>query len=145
MVIVTKATYHHCFFYFQGSGVPISCCATWSGSMCKVHIALKELQAVKIMSHKMVFQLSSNVIALPLDDGSAKTYLCNQGHASSFLSRLACHILFPANKHGINLIAVYIPTNLNVEAYYLSCGRLVTEWYLLSHITWTTLHLWTQL
>ena len=48
-----------------------------------------------------------------------------------FFSRLACQILSLANKHSITLIPAYIPTHLNVEADYLSCGQLLLEWHLL--------------
>ena len=41
---------------------------------------------------------------------------------SPFLSRLACHILSLADKHGITLLPAYIPTHLNVEADFLSSG-----------------------
>ena len=60
-----------------------------------------------------------------MDNSSAKAYLCNQGGtAFCFLSRLACHILNLADKHGIPLIPTYIPTHLNVEADYLSGGSV---------------------
>ena len=32
--------------------------------------------------------------------------------------------------HGITLITAYIPTHFNVEANYLSLGKLVPEWHL---------------
>ena len=63
--------------------------------------------------------LSRNVIALHLDNGTTKTYLCNQGGTVSFLSRLAYHILHMTNKHCKGIIQC-IPTHLNVEADYLS-------------------------
>ena len=55
VVIISIATPHHWALYFQGSGVPVSCCGTWSGSMQKVYIALKELQAVALTLHKVAF------------------------------------------------------------------------------------------
>ena len=85
--------------------------------MCKVHIALQELQAVVLMLHKVAFWLSGKVVALHLDNSTAKAYLYNQGcTAPLFLSRLAYHILNLVDKHGITLIPAYIPTHLNVEA-----------------------------
>ena len=62
-------------FYFPASGVPVSCCGAWPGSVCKVHIALQELQAVALMLCKMAFKLSSNMVALHLDHITAKAYL----------------------------------------------------------------------
>ena len=60
------------------------------------------------------------VVALHLDNTTAKAYLCYQGgKASLFLSRLACHILNLTNKHGITLISANIPIHLNVEADYV--------------------------
>ena len=99
---------HHWAIYIQGSGVPVSCCGTWCGSVHRMHISLL---------CKMAFQLSSKVIALHLDNNAAKAYLCNQGGtASAFLCRLACSILNMADKHSLTLILAYIPTHLIVEA-----------------------------
>ena len=57
----------------------------------------------------MVFWLSGSIVALHLDNSTAKAYLCNYGHtASTFLSRLACYILNLANMHLINHLPVYI-------------------------------------
>ena len=76
----------------------------WYGTMCKMHISLQELQAVALMPCKMAFRLSSNVVALHLDNCTVKAYLCNQGGTSSlFLSRLAYHIFNLADKQGITL------------------------------------------
>ena len=57
--------------------------------MCKVHIALQELQDVTLILYKMAFQLSNKVVGLHVDNSTAKAYLCNQGDMAS---------LFP-NKH----------------------------------------------
>ena len=94
VVIATDATPTHWAFYFQGSGLPLSVSGTWSGSLSRAHIALQELQAVAVMLHRMAFHLSGKVVALHLDNSTAKAYLCNQGGTvSPFLSRLACQIL----------------------------------------------------
>ena len=82
-----------------------------------VHIALLELQAVAMMLHRIVSYLSGKVVALHLDNSTAKAYLCNQhGTVSPCLSRLAYWILTLTNKHSITLIPAYIPTHLNLEA-----------------------------
>ena len=110
-------------FYFQGSGVPLLVSGSWSGSMYRAHITLQELQAMALILHRMAFHLPGKVVALHLDNSTAKAYLCNQGGTSSpFLSRLACWILSLTNKHGITLIPAYIPTHLTVEADCLSWG-----------------------
>ena len=58
------------------------------------HIALQELQAVAMILHRMAFCLSGKMVALHLDNNTAKAYLCNQGGTvSPFLSRLSCQIL----------------------------------------------------
>ena len=76
---------------FQGSGLHLSVSGPWSGSMCKAHTALQELQAVAIMLCRMAFCPSGKVVALHLENNTAKAYLCNQGGTvSPFLSRLAC-------------------------------------------------------
>ena len=94
VVIATDSTPTHWAFHFQGSGLPLSVSGVWSGSLCRAHISLQELQAVAIMLCRMAFCLSSKVVALHLDNSTAKAYLCNEcGTVSPFLSRLACQIL----------------------------------------------------
>ena len=131
-VVIATDAMPHFWACFQDSGVPVSCCITLPTSMCKGHIALQELQAVSLMLHKMAFWLSCKVVALHLDSGTAKAFICNQSNtASPFLSRLACHILHMTDKCGFSLIPPYIPTHLNMGANYLSWGKLVPEWHLL--------------
>ena len=72
MVIATDATPTYWAFYFQGSGLPLSVSGAWSCSLCRAHIALQELQAVAIMLHRMAFCLSGKVVALHLDNSTAK-------------------------------------------------------------------------
>ena len=94
VVIATDAIPSHCTFYFQVSRLSLSVSGSWSGFMCKAHIALWELQAVAMMLHRMAFQLSGKVVALHLDNNTAKAYLCNQGGVvSPVLSILSCQIL----------------------------------------------------
>ena len=126
---------HSLGFYFQGSGLPSSVSDALSGSLGRAHFVLQELQAVAIMLHRIAFCLSGKVVALHLDNSTAKAYLCNQGGTvSPFLSRLACQILSLTDKYGITLLPVYIPTHLNVEADYLSQNWLLPEWHLLPQV-----------
>ena len=82
------------------------------------------------------------MVALHLDNSTAKAYLCNQdGTVSSFHSRLACQILSLTDKHGITLLPAYIPTHLNVEAIYLSWGQILPEWHLLPKVAQAAFHL----
>ena len=111
--------------YFQGFGLPLCLSRASSDSICMVHIALQELQAVMLMLHRMASYLSGKVAALHLCNNTAKAYICIQsGTVSLFVSSLACCILSMTNKHGITPIPAYIPTHLNVEAHYLLWGRL---------------------
>ena len=143
VVIATDATPTHWAFYFQGSGLPLSVSGTWSGSLSRAHIALQELQAVAVMLHRMSFHLSGKVVALHLDNSTAKAYLCNQGGTvSPFLSRLACQILSLTDKHGITLLPAYMPTHLHVEADFLSWDRLLLEWHLLPQVAQAAFRLW---
>ena len=88
-----------------------------------------------MMLHRIAFHLSGKVVALHLDNSTAKAYLCNQGDTvSPFLLRLACWILSLINRHGITLIPAYIPTLLNVEEDYLSQAWLPPEWHLLPQV-----------
>ena len=91
--ITIDTTPNHWTFCFCSSGFPISCSGTWSGYMCRVRIVLQELHAVKLMLYKMGFWLSSKVVALHLDNNTAKVYFFNQDGTASLLSRLPCHIL----------------------------------------------------
>ena len=77
VVIATDVMPTHCAFYFQGSGLPLSVSGQGSGSMCRAHIALQELQAIAMMLRRMAFHLSGNMVALHLDNRTAKAYLCN--------------------------------------------------------------------
>ena len=124
VVIATDATPTHWAFYFQGSGLPLSVSGTWSGSLSRAHIALQELQAVAVMLRSMAFCLSGRVVALHLDNSTAKAYLCNQGGTvSPFLSRLACRILRLTDKHGITLLPAYIlPTSMWRQIFCLGIG-----------------------
>ena len=143
VVIANDATPTHWAFYFQGSGLLLSVSGAWSGSLSRAHIALQELQAVAIMLCRMAFHLSGKVVALHLDNSTAKVYLCNQGGTvSPFLSRLACQILSLTDKHGITLLPAYIPIHLNVEADFLSRDRMLPEWHLLPQVAQAAFHLW---
>ena len=122
------------------------CNGFWSGSMCRAHIAFQEHQAVALILCIMSFQISDKLVALQFYNRSAKTYLCNQGGTvSHFASKLASYILNMAEKHGITLIPVYIRTHLNVEANYLSLGKLVPEWPLAPCMVQAVFQLWGQL
>ena len=95
-----------------------------------------------MMLHRMAFWLSGMVVALHLDNNTAKAYLCNQGGTMTpFLSRLACQILSLTKKWGITLIPAYIPT-LSVEANYLSQNMMLPEWHLLPWVAQAAFHLW---
>ena len=143
VVIATDATPTHWAFYFQGSGLPLSVSGAWSGSLSRAHIALQELHAVAVMLCRMAFHLSGKVVALHLDNSTARAYLCNQGGTvSPFLSRLACCILSLTNKHGITLLPAYIPTHFNVEADYMSWDWMLPEWHLLPQVAQAAFHLW---
>ena len=50
----------------QVSWLPLSVSGPWSGSMCRVHISLQELQVITQMLHRMAFYLSVRVIAFQL-------------------------------------------------------------------------------
>ena len=143
VVIATDAMPTHWAFYFQGSGFPLPVIGSLSGSMCRAHIALQELQAITLMLCRMAFHLSGKVVALHLDNSTAKAYLCNQGGTvSPFLSRLACWLLRLSDKHGNTLIQAHIPTLLNVEANYLSQDQMLPESHLLPQVAQAAFHLW---
>ena len=77
IVIATDALLHHWAICIQGSMVPISHSNTWSGSVNRMHVALQKLQAVALIMCKSAFQLSCRVVALHLDNITAKAYLYN--------------------------------------------------------------------
>ena len=114
-----------------------------SSCMFRVHTAIQELQAVTLMSCRMPFQLSGKLVALQLDNSTAKAYVCNEGGTVFlFLSIFVCHILSLANKHGISVIPAYIPTHLNMAADYLLQGTFVPKWHLLPDIVQAAFQLW---
>ena len=124
------------------SGLSLLVSGLWSGSLCRAHITLQELQAISMMLYRMAFHLSSEVVALHLDNSTAKAYMCNQGGTvSPFISKLACQILSLTDKHGITLIQAYILTHLNVEADYLSQDQLLPEWHHLPQVAYAAIHL----
>ena len=109
------------------------------GSYC-----LAGASAVALMLHWMAFPLAGKIVALQFDNNPVKAYLCNQGGTvSPFLSRLGCHILHLANKHGITCIPAYFPTHINVEADFLSLRKLVPEWCLPFIAQWA-FQVWSQ-
>ena len=84
------------------------------------------------------------MVALHLDNSTAKAYSCNHGATVLlFLYRLACSILNLADKHGIALILACIPVHLNVGADYILQGRLVPEQHLPS-IAGMAFQIWSQ-
>ena len=76
VVIATDAMPTHWAFYFQGSGLPLLVSGSWLDSLCRAHIAMQELQAIAMMLHRMAFHLSGKVVALHLDNSTAKAYPC---------------------------------------------------------------------
>ena len=70
VVIATDAMSTRWAIYFQGSGLPLLVSGSWSGSMCRGHIALHELQADTMMLCRMAFHLSGKVVALYLDNST---------------------------------------------------------------------------
>ena len=54
---------------------------------------------------------------------------------------LAWYWVWP-NKHGITLIPAYIPSDLNVEANYLSWDQIFPEWHLLPQLAPVAFHFW---
>ena len=104
MVIAIDAMPNHQVYYYQESGLPLSFHAVWSDSMHEAHITFQELHAIGLMLCRMAFCLSGKMVALQLDNSTTKAYLCDQDvRVFLSLSRLACHILNLANKHGINI------------------------------------------
>ena len=111
--------------------------------MCRAYIALQEHQTIAMMLCRMAFNLSGEVVALHLDNSTAKAYLCNQGGTvCPFLSRLACWIPSLTNKHSITHIPANIPTHLNVGADYLSQDQMLPEWNLFPQVAQVAFHVW---
>ena len=75
VVIATDAMPTHWALYFQVSGLPLSVSGLWSGSMCRAHIAMQELEAIIMKLHRMAICLSGKVVALHLGNSTEKLYL----------------------------------------------------------------------
>ena len=96
-----------------------------------------------MMLCRLAFCLSGKVVALHLDNSTAKAYLCNQGGTvSPFLSRLACCILSLTDKHGITLLAVYIPTHLKCGGRLSVLGSGASGVASSPKVAQTAFHLW---
>ena len=63
---------HSLGLLFQESGLPLSVSGSWSGSLCRAHIALQEQQAVDMMLCRMALHLSGKVVALHLDNSMSE-------------------------------------------------------------------------
>ena len=61
---------------------------SWSGYVCRVHIAIQKVQAVALILYRLVFQLSGKVVVMLLHNSTAKAYLCNQGGTVSLFPDL---------------------------------------------------------
>ena len=86
------------------SGFCITFVHEWPLVMLCVQASYCLTGASSLILHRMAFQLPGKVVALQLDNCTAKMYLCNQcGTVSVFLSRLACYILNLPSEHGITL------------------------------------------
>ena len=90
VVISTDATPTHWASYCQCPWLPLSVSGLWSTSMCRVHIAIHELQAVALMLFRLAVQIFGKVFALQLDNSTSKAYLCNQGSTVSHFSFQTC-------------------------------------------------------
>ena len=130
VIIAIDATPTHWAFYYQGSSLPLSVSVFWSGSMCRAHIALQELQAVTMMLHRMAFYLSGKVVALHLGNSTAKAYLCNQGGTVS----LTCQILSLTDRHGITLMQhTFLPISMWRS---IICPRVSCFWRGIFSLRW---------
>ena len=102
--------------------------SSWSSPVCRLHIAIQELQTVAPMLQRLAFQLSGKVAALQLANNTAKAYLCNRyGTVLLFLSRLAC-IYSYTSKCGSHLLQ----------------GKLFPDWHFLPCIAQAAFQLWGQ-
>ena len=67
VVIATDVTPTHWTFCFRSPGLALFMSGSWLGSMCRVHIAIQEFQAVVLMLCRLAFQFSNKVVTLELD------------------------------------------------------------------------------
>ena len=73
--MIKDVTTSHKAFYFQGSMLLLLFCRSWSGSLYYIHIELQELKADTSMLHRVAFHLSGKVVALHLNNRTAKAYI----------------------------------------------------------------------
>ena len=62
-------------FFFQGSVLPLPMSGSWPRSMCWVHIAIQEFQAVALMLWRLAFQFSGRVVALQFNNSPANVFM----------------------------------------------------------------------
>ena len=91
----------------------------------------------------MAFWLSSKMVALHLDDSTAKAYLCNQGGTAStfFPDKPATFWIWPTCLVLIFFQHTYLPTSI----WKISQVSLVPEWHHLPHTAEAAFQLWGQL
>ena len=94
-----------------------------------------------MMLHRMAFCLSGKVVALHLDNSTAKG-ICVIKMAQCLLIFPGWQILGLTYKQSITFIPAYIPTHLNVEADYLTQGWLLPKWHILLQMAQAAFCLW---
>ena len=129
VVIATDATATHWAFHFQWSGLPSLVSGSWSGSMCRTHIALQEVQAIAMMLYRMAFHLSGKVFAFLLDNNTVRLIcVINVVQCLCFFSGMPAGYWVWLTSMVLTLIPAYIPTHISVEANYLSWDQMLPEW-----------------
>ena len=116
MVVATDTTHTHWVFCFGGSGLLLLVSGSWSGSMCRVHIVIQELQAVVPMLLRLAFQLYGKLVALLLDNSTAKGCLCNEG-GTVFFSFQTCLLHIESGSKA------WYSSCSSIHSYPSQCGR----------------------
>ena len=79
VVIATDATPTHWLFYFQGSGLPLSVVVLGQVLCLGLILPCRNFRLLPSCPVGWPTHLSGKVVALHLDNSTAKAYLCNQG------------------------------------------------------------------
>ena len=77
-----------------------------------VHMSLQELQAVALMLPRMAFCLSGKVVALYLDNITAKPYFYNHVGMVPLFFRVACHVMNHTDKPFITPFLSYLSISM---------------------------------
>ena len=142
VVVATNTMSTHWAFYFQGSGLPLSVSGSWTGSMCRAHIALQELQTITMMYKEW---LSPCLVGWLLC-----IWITELQQLTCVIKVVQCLLFLPgwSARYWVWLTQYYSYSSIHSYPSLcggwlnLSWGQLLLEWHLLPQMAQAAFHLW---